>query len=58
MFEGETLPGIAFYLSGFYRRRELMFRIGVLVSACSMSGAFGGLLAAVLAYVLIRRRCR
>lgn len=45
MFEGGTLPGIAYYLSNFYRRKELMFRVGVFVSACSLSGAFGGLLA-------------
>lgn len=49
VFEGGTLPGIAFFLSGFYRRQELMFRIGIFISGSSMSGAFGGLLATGLA---------
>lgn len=40
-----TDSGIAFYLSCFYRRQELLFRIGVFVSAASLAGAFGGLLA-------------
>jgi adenylosuccinate synthase len=43
------MPGIAFFLSNFYRRGELMFRIGMFISASSMSGAFGGLLATGLA---------
>ncbi len=41
--------GIAFFLSCFYRRGELLFRIGIFVSASSMAGAFGGLLATGLA---------
>lgn len=39
-------PGIAFYLSSFYKRKELYFRVGIYVSAASIAGAFGGLLAA------------
>lgn len=39
--EGGTMPGIAFYLSTFYRRGELLFRIGIFVSASSLAGAFG-----------------
>ncbi|CAJ2507672.1 Uu.00g088580.m01.CDS01 [Anthostomella pinea] len=46
IFEGGTMPGIAFFLSSFYRREELYFRIGIYVSASSIAGAFGGLLAA------------
>lgn len=53
LFEGGTMPGIAFFLSNFYRRGELMFRIGIFISASSMSGAFGGLLATGLAWVAI-----
>lgn len=49
--EGGTMPGIAFFLSQFYRRHELLFRIGIFVSAASMAGAFGGLLAAGLAQI-------
>ncbi|KAI1191444.1 major facilitator superfamily domain-containing protein [Nemania serpens] len=46
VFEGGAFPGIAFYLSSFYKREELYFRIGIYVSAASLAGAFGGLLAA------------
>jgi sugar phosphate permease len=45
------MPGMAFFLSTFYRREELLFRIGIYVSAASMAGAFGGLLATGLAQV-------
>ncbi|KAG8801309.1 hypothetical protein FRC18_007811, partial [Serendipita sp. 400] len=43
--EGGMMPGIAYYLSTWYKRDELALRIGIFVSAASMSGAFGGLLA-------------
>ncbi|KAI1337482.1 MFS general substrate transporter [Xylariaceae sp. FL0016] len=46
IFEGGTMPGIAFFLSSFYKREELYFRVGIYVSAASIAGAFGGLLAA------------
>lgn len=29
IFEGGAMPGIAFYLSNFYKRSELYFRIGI-----------------------------
>lgn len=45
------MPGFAWYLSSFYKRRELYFRIGIYVSAASMAGAFGGLLATGLARI-------
>jgi MFS family permease len=45
IFEGGAMPGMAYFLSCFYRREELLFRIGIYVSAASMAGAFGGLLA-------------
>jgi len=48
VFEGGTMPGIAFYLSTFYKRRELYFRIGIFISAASIAGAFGGLFATAL----------
>lgn len=50
-FEGGAMPGFAFYLSSFYKRKELLFRIGIYVSAASMAGAFGGLLATGLSRV-------
>ncbi|KAJ7111201.1 major facilitator superfamily domain-containing protein [Mycena crocata] len=43
--EGGVMPGIAYYLSMWYTRDELALRIGIFVSASSLSGAFGGLLA-------------
>lgn len=54
VFEGGTMPGISFFLSTFYKRRELYFRIGIFISAASIAGAFGGLLATALAYVLLK----
>ncbi|KAK6216217.1 hypothetical protein LQW54_003791 [Pestalotiopsis sp. IQ-011] len=48
IFEGGAMPGMAFFLSSFYKRKELYFRVGIYVSAASMAGAFGGLLATAL----------
>ncbi|KAL0571315.1 hypothetical protein V5O48_010650 [Marasmius crinis-equi] len=44
-FEAGMLPGIAYYLSRWYRRSEMAFRVSVYVSMAPFSGAFGGLLA-------------
>ncbi|KAK0702230.1 major facilitator superfamily domain-containing protein [Lasiosphaeris hirsuta] len=43
--EGGLFPGMVLYLSTIYTRSELALRIGVLYTATSLSGAFGGLLA-------------
>ncbi|KAI5785781.1 major facilitator superfamily domain-containing protein [Geopyxis carbonaria] len=51
VFEGGTMPGIAFFLSCFYKRKELLFRVGIFISASSMAGAFGGLFATALARI-------
>ncbi|QRW21528.1 major facilitator superfamily transporter [Rhizoctonia solani] len=48
LWEGGMMPGVTFYLSTYYKRHELVFRIGIFVSASSLSGAFGGLLASGL----------
>jgi sugar phosphate permease len=45
------MPGLAYYLSNFYRRAELSFRVGILIAGASMSAAFGGLLAARLSQI-------
>lgn len=45
------MPGIAFFLSNFYKRKELYFRVGIFVSGASMAGAFGGLLATGLSRI-------
>lgn len=49
--EGGVIPGIAFYLSCFYKRHELLFRVVLFITGSSLAGAFGGLLAAGLASV-------
>lgn len=51
VFEGGVMPGLAFFITCFYKRNELLFRVGIYVSAASMAGAFGGLLATVLARI-------
>jgi len=51
IFEGGAMPGMAFFLSCFYKRNELLFRIGIYVSAASIAGAFGGLLATGLSRI-------
>lgn len=51
VFEGGAFPGIAFFLSCFYKRNELLFRMGIYVSAASLAGAFGGLLATGLSRI-------
>ncbi|CAG9936780.1 unnamed protein product [Clonostachys rosea f. rosea IK726] len=46
--EAGVLPGIAYYLSRWYRRSELTFRVAVCMVMAPLSGAFGGLLASGL----------
>jgi MFS family permease len=45
MFESGMMPGIAYYLSRWYRRSELTFRLSLYIVTAPLSGAFGGLLA-------------
>lgn len=45
MFEAGMMPGIAYYLSRWYRRNELTFRLSLYIVTAPLSGAFGGLLA-------------
>ena len=39
------LPGIAYYMSRWYRRSELAFRLSMYIVMAPLAGAFGGLLA-------------
>jgi hypothetical protein len=39
------LPGIAYYMSRWYRRSELAFRLSLYIVCAPLAGAFGGLLA-------------
>ncbi|KAH8833207.1 MFS general substrate transporter [Flagelloscypha sp. PMI_526] len=49
VFEAGLFPGVNFYLSCWYKRSEFGVRAAVFFSAASVSGAFGGLLAAAIA---------
>lgn len=51
LFEGGLLGGMILYLSMFYRRHDLLFRMGLFYCAAPLSGAFGGLLATGLAEI-------
>ncbi|KAK3381731.1 major facilitator superfamily domain-containing protein [Podospora didyma] len=44
-FEAGMMPGIAYYLSRWYKRSELTLRLGLYIVMAPMAGAFGGLLA-------------
>ncbi|QSZ35404.1 hypothetical protein DSL72_008274 [Monilinia vaccinii-corymbosi] len=48
IFEAGMLPGIAYYLSRWYRRSELSFRLALYVVMAPMAGGFGGLLASAI----------
>ncbi|KAK0709895.1 major facilitator superfamily domain-containing protein [Lasiosphaeria miniovina] len=45
IFEAGMMPGIAYYLSRWYRRAELTFRLSLYIVMAPLAGAFGGLLA-------------
>ena len=46
--EAGVLPGIAVYLTFFYKPRELQFRQAIFFTGASLSGAFSGLLATAI----------
>ncbi|EEA23267.1 hypothetical protein TMatcc_002125 [Talaromyces marneffei ATCC 18224] len=48
MFEAGLLPGIAYYMSRWYRRSELAFRLSCYIVMAPLAGAFGGLLASAI----------
>ncbi|KAH8651088.1 major facilitator superfamily domain-containing protein [Xylariales sp. PMI_506] len=45
IFEAGMMPGTAYYLSRWYRRSELAFRLSLYIVMAPLAGAFGGLLA-------------
>jgi len=47
-FEAGLFPGVTYYLSCWYKRSEFGLRIAIFFSAATVSGAFGGLLAAAI----------
>ncbi|CAG8081189.1 unnamed protein product [Penicillium nalgiovense] len=48
LFEAGLLPGISYYLSRWYRRAELAFRLSLYIVMAPLAGAFGGLLASAI----------
>lgn len=49
--EAGLMPGIAYYLSRWYRRRELALRLALYVVMAPLAGAFGGLLASAILHL-------
>ncbi|CAF3032198.1 unnamed protein product [Rotaria sp. Silwood2] len=43
--ESGLFPGINYYLSSWYKRREISWRVSILFCAVSLAGTFGGILA-------------
>jgi MFS family permease len=48
IFEAAMLPATVYYLSRWYKRDELTFRLSFFIISASLSGAFGGLLASAI----------
>lgn len=48
VFEAGMLPGISYYMSRWYRRSELSFRLALYIVMAPLAGAFGGLLASAI----------
>lgn len=48
IFEAGMMPGIAYYLSRWYRRAELAFRLSLYIVMSPLAGAFGGMLASAI----------
>jgi MFS family permease len=48
VFETGVMPGCAYYLSRWYKKSELTFRLGLWITMAPLSGAFGGLIASAI----------
>lgn len=48
MIIANIFPGIAYYMSRWYRRSELAFRLSLYIVMAPLAGAFGGLLASAI----------
>ncbi|KAH8885465.1 MFS general substrate transporter [Thozetella sp. PMI_491] len=51
IFEGGAMPATAFFLSCYYKKSELFFRMSIFISSSSLANSFGGLLATALSKV-------
>lgn len=52
--ESGLFPGVVYYFSMWYKRRERQFRISLFFSSAALAGSFGGILAYVSASIVIR----
>ncbi|PNY29550.1 transporter [Tolypocladium capitatum] len=48
IFEAGMMPSMVYFLSRWYRRSELTFRVSLFVLSAALAGAFGGLLASAI----------
>lgn len=46
--EAGLFPGVTFFMTCWYRKREVNLRIAIFFSMATLAGAFGGLLARVI----------
>lgn len=51
MTEAGLFPGVSFFLTQWYRRYEINFRIALFFAAATAAGAFGGLLARLINFM-------
>ncbi|RMZ84310.1 hypothetical protein DV738_g503, partial [Chaetothyriales sp. CBS 135597] len=51
VFEASMMPANIYYLSRWYKRSELVFRICFFILSASLAGAFGGLLASAILHL-------
>jgi MFS family permease len=51
LMEAGYFPGVAFYLSMWYKRSEHAFRIAIFFSMATVAGAFGGIFAYGIAHM-------
>ena len=58
VIEAGFAPGVAFYLSSWYRRYELASRFAIYYTATAISGAFSGLLAGLIVCLFHRQKQR
>lgn len=51
IFEGGAMPATTFFLSCFYKKSELFFRMSIFIASSSLANSFGGLLATALSLI-------
>ncbi|KAH8689334.1 major facilitator superfamily domain-containing protein [Talaromyces proteolyticus] len=51
IFEGGAMPATAFFLSCYFRKAELFFRMSIFIASSALASSFGGLLAVALSHI-------